>query len=128
MIHSNIVRFTVWICRKFNSEEIEGIITQLTLTLKVPNAEVRPRDQFKEDHPNYKNSHKYQIIQIAPYGQSCHIRLTFIPRWQGPNSGYKKLVLFAFFSCSLILAEYYSLLVSPTLSFCSLWATQFSRR
>jgi hypothetical protein len=55
MIHSNIARFVVWICRKFSRAEIEGIITQLTETLKDPNAEVKPRDHFKEEHPNYRN-------------------------------------------------------------------------
>ncbi len=55
MIHSNIARFVVWICRQFNRAEIEGIITELTATLKDPNALVKPRDHFREEHPNYRN-------------------------------------------------------------------------
>lgn len=55
MSMSKVSRFVVWICRKFNREEIEKIITELTSILKNPNAEVKPRDPFKEDHPNYRN-------------------------------------------------------------------------
>jgi hypothetical protein len=71
MIHSNIARFVVWICRKFNREEIEGIIAELTITLKDPNAEVKPRDQFKEEHPNYRN---FRPDQVEPLAQPLAVK------------------------------------------------------
>jgi|WetSurMetagenome_2_1015567.scaffolds.fasta_scaffold312899_1 hypothetical protein len=71
MNHSNIARFVVWICRKFNREEIEGIITQLALTLKDPHAEVKPRDQFKEEHPNYRN---FRPDQVEPLTQPLAVK------------------------------------------------------
>lgn len=63
MSMSKVSRFVVWICRKFSREEIERIIAELTSILKNPNAEVNPRDQFKEDHPNYRN---FQADTIEP--------------------------------------------------------------
>ena len=55
MSKSKIVSFVVWICRKFSREEIEKIIVELKIVLEDPNADVKPKDQFKEDHPNYRN-------------------------------------------------------------------------
>ncbi|MDQ1351192.1 MAG: hypothetical protein QG657_1494 [Acidobacteriota bacterium] len=63
MSMSKVSRFVVWICRKFSREEIERIIAELTSILKNPNAEVKPRDSFKEDHPNYRN---FQADPIEP--------------------------------------------------------------
>lgn len=65
MIHSNIARFAVWVCRKFSREEIEAIITELMVTLKDPNAAVKPRDQFKADHPNYRNFRPDQVEPLT---------------------------------------------------------------
>ena len=71
MSQSNILRFVVWICRKFNREEIEKIITELTVTLKDPNAEVKPRDQFKEEHPHYRN---FRPDQVEPLTQPLAVK------------------------------------------------------
>lgn len=54
---SNISRFVVWICRKFSRQQIEKIIEELSMTLKNPNAEVKPRDEFEQEHPNYRDYH-----------------------------------------------------------------------
>lgn len=68
---SKISRFVVWICRKFNREEIEKIIIELSSILKNPNAEVKPKDQFKEDHPNYRN---FQADPIEPLTESPDVK------------------------------------------------------
>lgn len=47
-------RFALWICSKFNKSEIEFLVKELTDILKNRNPEVRPRDDFKEKHPNYR--------------------------------------------------------------------------
>ncbi len=48
-------RFVIWICSKFTREEIEEIIQGLLDVLANRNPEVRPKDDFKEKHPHYRN-------------------------------------------------------------------------
>jgi hypothetical protein len=50
-----ISRFVVWICSKFNREQIEKIILQLTEIIQNKNSEIKPKDDFKEKHPNYRD-------------------------------------------------------------------------
>ncbi len=52
---SAISRFVIWICRKFNRDQIEQIVVELRDVLENRNPEVHPRDQFKEEHPNYRD-------------------------------------------------------------------------
>jgi len=51
---SKIARFVIWICSKFTRDEIEQIIAELLNILKDRNPEVKPKDDFKEKHPNYR--------------------------------------------------------------------------
>lgn len=48
-------RFIIWICSKFTRSEIERIIQGLSDILANRNPEVKPKDDFKEKHPNYRN-------------------------------------------------------------------------
>ena len=50
-----VSRFVVWICSKFNREQIERIVKNLQEVLANRNPEVKPKDDFKEKHPNYRN-------------------------------------------------------------------------
>lgn len=52
---SKIARFVVWICSKFTKTEIEQIVVGLSDILADRNPEVKPKDDFKEKHPNYRN-------------------------------------------------------------------------
>ena len=51
---SKITRFVIWVCSKFTRIEIEQIITGLSDVIKNRNPEVKPKDDFKEKHPNYR--------------------------------------------------------------------------
>lgn len=51
---SKIARFVIWICSKFTRTEIEQIIAGLLDVLNNRNPEVKPKDDFKEKHPNYR--------------------------------------------------------------------------
>jgi transposase-like protein len=51
---SKIARFVIWICSKFTRDEIEQIIAELLNILRDRNPEVKPKDNFKENHPNYR--------------------------------------------------------------------------
>ena len=48
-------RFVIWICSKFTREQIEEIIQGLLDVLANRNPEVKPKDDFKEKHPHYRN-------------------------------------------------------------------------
>lgn len=54
---SRIPRFVIWICSKFNCREIEQIIQGLLDVLRNRNPEVKPKDDFKDKHPNYRKFH-----------------------------------------------------------------------
>lgn len=51
---SRIARFIIWISSKFTRVEIEQIITGLSDVIQNRNPEVKPKDDFKEKHPNYR--------------------------------------------------------------------------
>jgi hypothetical protein len=52
---SKIARFVTWVCSKFTKAEIEQIVAGLVDVLQNRNPEVKPKDDFKEKHPNYRN-------------------------------------------------------------------------
>ena len=54
-MHNKILRFVVWICSKFTKIEIELIVQELTKILSNQNPEIKPKDNFKQEHPNYRN-------------------------------------------------------------------------
>jgi len=50
-----VSRFVIWICSKFNREQIERIRDELGEILSNRNPEIKPKDDFKEKHPNYRD-------------------------------------------------------------------------
>jgi hypothetical protein len=52
---SKISRLIVWICKRFDREQIERIIHGLLEALKDPNSEINSKDRFEEEHPHYRN-------------------------------------------------------------------------
>lgn len=64
---SQISRFAVWVCRKFKRSEIEKIIEELTAILDNPNSDVKPKDEFEEENPNYRN---FRPAPNAPLSES----------------------------------------------------------
>lgn len=50
-----IERMAIWLCNKFTRAELETITAYLLDVLANRNPEVKPRDDFKEKHPNYRN-------------------------------------------------------------------------
>jgi hypothetical protein len=60
-------RFVLWICSKFNKEQIEFIVKELTAILKNRNLTVKPKDDFQEKHPNYR---KFFVDSTPPLTQS----------------------------------------------------------
>jgi len=52
---SKITKFVVWICSRFSRQQVEVIVAELSAILKNANSRFGPRDEFKEEHPNYRN-------------------------------------------------------------------------
>ena len=48
-------RFVIWICSKFTRQQIERIVKELSEVLANRNPEIKPKDDFKEKYPNYRN-------------------------------------------------------------------------
>lgn len=61
-----ISRFVIWICKKFNREEIVNIIGQLIEILENRNPDVKPKDDFKEKHPNYRD---FKVDPLPPLNE-----------------------------------------------------------
>ena len=52
---NKISRFIIWLCSKFTKSELEQLVLELSDVLKNKNPELKPKDDFKEQHPNYRN-------------------------------------------------------------------------
>ncbi len=78
---SKIGRFIMWICSKFTRQEIEQIILGLQEILKNRNPEIKPKDEFKEKYPNYRN---FYVDPNPP--------LTENPKQLPPTKNYKILL------------------------------------
>jgi len=50
-----VQRFVIWICNKFNREQIQHIVDELINVLEDKNPELKPRDHFREKHPKYRD-------------------------------------------------------------------------
>jgi len=51
---NQIQRLIVWICKRFNREQILNLVDELTKIVHNKHPELRPKDEFKEKHPNYR--------------------------------------------------------------------------
>lgn len=50
----NLSGFVVWVCKRFNREQITQIVKELERVLKDPHSELQPKNTFKEDNPEYR--------------------------------------------------------------------------
>ncbi len=51
---NNIIKVVIWLCKNFNRDEVKSIKNKLSEILKDPDSDFKPKDTFKEDHPNYR--------------------------------------------------------------------------
>ncbi|MCX6340107.1 MAG: hypothetical protein NTX71_09360 [Candidatus Aureabacteria bacterium] len=68
-------RFIIWICSKFNRKEIEFIVAGLVRILVDRNPEVKPRDDFKEKHPNYRN---FSVDPLPPISEPLKKKIELV--------------------------------------------------
>lgn len=57
------MRFVIWICRHFNRDEIIEIVDELVKVINDQNPDLKPKDDFKKKHPNYRN---FSADPLAP--------------------------------------------------------------
>ncbi len=53
---ARISRFVIWICKKFDRDQIIRIVNELQEILDNRNPDVKPRDDFKKNTPITGNS------------------------------------------------------------------------
>ena len=63
---SKITRFVLWLCKKFSRQELEQIIRQLEQILSEREPEIPPRDDFRQQHPHYRD---FYVDPLAPLVQ-----------------------------------------------------------
>ena len=86
---SRIARFVIWICSKFTKSEIQQIVAGLIEVLEDRNPEVKPKDDFKEKHPNYR---KFSVDPLPPLPEPAHRKQeSSSPQdWQDLLASYEK--------------------------------------
>jgi len=67
--------FIIWLCSKFNRKEIEFIVTGLIKVLADQNPEVKPRDDFKDKHPNYRD---FSVDPLAPISEPLKKKIELV--------------------------------------------------
>lgn len=67
MSMNRISRFVIWICSKFTRAEIERIVNDLQDIIKNRNPEIKPKDDFEEKHPKYR---EFSVDPIPPLKKS----------------------------------------------------------
>jgi transposase-like protein len=87
---SKIARFVIWICSKFTKNEIQQIIAGLLDVLEDRNPEVKPKDDFKEKHPNYRN---FSVDPLSPLTELQHVKKEPTPSrdWRDLLASYEKI-------------------------------------
>ena len=61
-----ITRFVLWLCKNFSRQELENIIAQLQQILSEREPEILPRDDFRQQHPHYRN---FSVDPQAPLSE-----------------------------------------------------------
>jgi transposase-like protein len=86
---SKIARFVIWICSKFTKREIEQIVAGLVDVLQDRNPEVKPKDDFKEKYPHYRD---FSVDPLAPLAEPKRVETAPTPSrdWQALLADYEK--------------------------------------
>lgn len=61
-----ITRLVLWLCRKFTHQDLQDLIEQLQQVLLGHEPEIHPRDDFRQQHPHYRD---FYVAPQAPLTQ-----------------------------------------------------------
>ena len=56
-------KIIIWLFKKFNREELIELAHEINLILEDKYSDIKPKDDFKEKHPNYRN---FKVDPLAP--------------------------------------------------------------
>lgn len=85
MVHlTNIV---VWLCKKFDRKQLEFIVIKLIEILQDKHSTIKPKDDFKEKHPNYRN---FYVDPNPPLDSSDKAKKTLYKNWRKIINDYQK--------------------------------------
>ena len=62
----NIPRLVLWLCRKFTRQDLQELVQQLQEILAGRQPEPQPRDDFRQQHPHYRD---FYVDPLAPLTQ-----------------------------------------------------------
>jgi transposase-like protein len=63
----SIARLVVWLCRKFTRQDLQELVQQLQEILAGRQLEPQPRDDFRQQHPHYRD---FYVDPLAPLTQA----------------------------------------------------------
>jgi hypothetical protein len=61
-----IPRLVLWLCEKFTRQDLEDLVAQLQQVLAGREPELQPRDDFRQQHPHYRD---FYVDPRAPLTQ-----------------------------------------------------------
>ena len=61
-----ITRLVLWLCKKFTRQDLEDLVAQLQQVLAGREPELQPRDDFRQQHPHYRD---FYVDPRAPLTQ-----------------------------------------------------------
>jgi transposase-like protein len=61
-----ITRLVLWLCKKFTRQDLEDLVAQLQQVLAGREPELQPRDDFRQQHPHYRD---FYVDPQAPLTQ-----------------------------------------------------------
>ena len=73
----------IWLCKKFTRQQLLELIDQLIKILQDKNSDIKPKDDFKEKNPNYRD---FKVDPLAPLNAAEFID-------SSPNLNFKTLLL-----------------------------------
>ncbi len=83
----NLTKLVIWLCKKFDRKQLEFLIVALIDVLYNKHSAIRPKNDFKEQHPNYRN---FYIDPTPPRDAPPQSEHTPSKNWKNILDEYQK--------------------------------------
>jgi len=87
---THLTKIVIWLCKKFNRAQLEFIVVNLIEVLQNKHSDIKPKDDFKERHPNYRN---FYIDPRLPLDTSASAKEESKKDWRKIIKEYQKKTL-----------------------------------
>src|SRR5215472_13706376 len=78
----NIPRLVLWLCRKFTRQQLQELVHELQEILAGRQPEPQPRDDFRQQHPHYRDFYVDPLAPLTPPPTPAPLPP---PPWTGSN-------------------------------------------